>query len=125
MRSVVAGCRRLHGLRRHCTVSRRDSCTVHAPCRPASTCAKQVAVTPAEEFRHSKVSALSSTDRMRFWAVALLWLAVNLAFWGWWLHQTQRSTPWLYWAETVARSEERRVGKEGRCGGTTSDSREI
>ena len=45
---------------------------------------------------------LSSTDRMRFWAVGLLWLAVNLAFWGWWLHQTNHSTAWLYWAETIA-----------------------
>ena len=57
---------------------------------------------PAEEFHHSKVSALSPVDRMRFWALALLWIAVNLAFWGWWLQQTERSTPWLYWAETVA-----------------------
>jgi cellulose synthase (UDP-forming) len=61
-----------------------------------------VETNPAATFRHSKVSALSPTDRMRFWAVALLWLAVNLAFWGWWLHQTDLSTPWLYWVETVA-----------------------
>ena len=39
---------------------------------------------------------------MRFWAIALLWLAVNLAFWVWWLRQTGHSTPWLYWAETIA-----------------------
>ena len=57
---------------------------------------------PDAEFRHSKVSALSPTDRVRFWAVGVLWLAVNLAFWGWWLHQTGHSTPWLYWAETIA-----------------------
>ena len=61
-----------------------------------------VAPEPVEEFRHSKVSALGRTDRIRFWAVALLWLAVNVAFWGWWLHQTDHSTPWLYWAETIA-----------------------
>jgi cellulose synthase (UDP-forming) len=57
---------------------------------------------PVDEFRHAKVSALSPVNRARFWAVALLWLAVNLTFWGWWLHQTDRSTPWLYWAETIA-----------------------
>jgi len=61
-----------------------------------------LATTPVAEFRHSKVSALSRTDRVRYWAVGLLWLAVNLAFWGWWLRQTEHSTPWLYWAETIA-----------------------
>lgn len=54
------------------------------------------------EISHAKVSALSPVDRMRYWAIALLWLAVNLAFWGWWLHQTGHSTTWLYWAETIA-----------------------
>ncbi|MGA8718623.1 MAG: hypothetical protein WB557_11495, partial [Solirubrobacteraceae bacterium] len=54
------------------------------------------------EFRHSKVSVLSATDRVRFWAVGLLWLAVNVAFWGWWLRHTGSSTAWLYWAETIA-----------------------
>ena len=53
------------------------------------------------EFRHTRVSALSRVDRVRFWGVAALWLAVNLAFWGWWLRQTQHSTPWLYWTETI------------------------
>ncbi len=56
----------------------------------------------ATEFRHSKVSALSPADRVRFWGVGLLWLAVNVAFWGWWLHQTNDSTLWLYWVETIA-----------------------
>jgi cellulose synthase (UDP-forming) len=55
-----------------------------------------------DAFRHAKVSALSRVDRVRFWAVALLWLAVNLAFWGWWLRQTDGGTAWLYWAETIA-----------------------
>ncbi|MBV9802332.1 MAG: glycosyltransferase [Solirubrobacterales bacterium] len=45
---------------------------------------------------------MSPVDRMRFWAVGLLWLSVNLAFWGWWLRQTDHSTPWLYWTETIA-----------------------
>lgn len=41
-------------------------------------------------------------DRVRHVAVALLWIAVNLAFWGWWLRQAKHGTAWLYWAETVA-----------------------
>jgi len=61
-----------------------------------------VATEPVTEFRQEKVSALSTVDRMRFWAVAPLWLSVNLASWGWWLHQTAHSTPWLYCAETIA-----------------------
>jgi cellulose synthase (UDP-forming) len=53
-------------------------------------------------FRHQKVSVLSGRDRLRLWGVAVLWLAVNVLFWGWWLGQTGRSTGWLYWSETVA-----------------------
>jgi cellulose synthase/poly-beta-1,6-N-acetylglucosamine synthase-like glycosyltransferase len=56
----------------------------------------------AVEFRHTRVSALTRADRVRFWGVALLWVAVNLAFWGWWLRQTAHSTQWLYWTETIA-----------------------
>ena len=89
MPSAVAGWERPRDIRRLRAALRRN------PQRP-------LAREPVEEFRHSSVSALSPTDRMRFWAVGLLWLAVNLAFWGWWLHQTGRSTAWLYWAETVA-----------------------
>jgi hypothetical protein len=51
---------------------------------------------PVTEFRHAKVSALSRVDRIRFWGVTVLWFAVNLAFWGWWLRQTEHSTSWLY-----------------------------
>lgn len=69
----------------------------HQPVAPTP-----LAPTPAEPFRHSKVSALSPADRVRFWAVAVLWVAVNLAFWAWWLRQTDHSTPWLYWTQTVA-----------------------
>ena len=54
------------------------------------------------EFRHANVSALTPKDRVRLWAVALLWLAVNVSFWAWWLQQTANNNPWLYWAETVA-----------------------
>jgi cellulose synthase (UDP-forming) len=56
----------------------------------------------AVEFRHQKVSALTRTDRVRFWAVALVWLVVNVSFWTWWLAQAEHGTPWLYWAETLA-----------------------
>ncbi len=49
--------------------------------------------TPGGDFHHSKLSALSRVGRMRLWAVALLWLSVNLAFWGWWLHRTTHSNP--------------------------------
>ncbi|HWE10835.1 MAG TPA: glycosyltransferase family 2 protein [Solirubrobacteraceae bacterium] len=48
------------------------------------------------------MSALTRADRVQFWAIALLWAVANFAFWKWWLHQTPSSTPWLYWAETVA-----------------------
>jgi cellulose synthase (UDP-forming) len=64
--------------------------------------ADSVTPEPIAEFRHEKVSPLSPVDRARYWSVALLWLAVNVAFWGWWLHQTDHSTAWLYWAETIA-----------------------
>jgi cellulose synthase (UDP-forming) len=56
----------------------------------------------AAGFRHSKVSALTRSDRVRFWAIALLWAVVNVTFWGWWLRQIPDSTAWLYWAETLA-----------------------
>lgn len=54
------------------------------------------------EFRHPSVSALTRTDRLRYWAVALLWIAVNLTFWSWWLRQRAYGTCWLYWVETTA-----------------------
>lgn len=52
-------------------------------------------------FRHTKVSALTRVDRVRFWAVAVLWTAVNIGFWAWWLRQTPNGNSWLYWAETI------------------------
>jgi cellulose synthase (UDP-forming) len=108
MRSDVADCECPRGIRRLRTVGRRDhgceQCSkAAAPCRSqAAPRVEPVDDTPAAEFRHSKVSALSLTDRVRFWAVGVLWLAVNLGFWGWWLRQTGHSTLWLFWAETVA-----------------------
>jgi hypothetical protein len=75
--------------------------------------ADSVTPEPIAEFRHEKVSPLSPVDRARYWSVALLWLAVNVAFWGWWLHQTDHSTAWLYWAETIAlfyQTTRRRIG---------------
>lgn len=89
MPSEVAGYERPRPIRRLRAVLRRSR-------------KRPVACEPVQEFRHSSVSALAPVDRMRFWAVALLWLAVNLAFWGWWPHPTDRSTAWLYWTETVA-----------------------
>lgn len=47
------------------------------------------------------MSVLTRADRARYWSVAILWLAVNLFFWGWWLRQTSHGASWLYWAETV------------------------
>jgi cellulose synthase (UDP-forming) len=58
-------------------------------------------VRPQHPYRHTNVSALTSVDRARYWAVALLWLAVNLTLWGWWLRQARHGTSWLYWTETV------------------------
>jgi cellulose synthase (UDP-forming) len=57
---------------------------------------------PNTEFRHTQVSALSRADRVRFWGIALLWIAVNVSFWAWWLSRTAHGSPWLYWAETAA-----------------------
>jgi cellulose synthase (UDP-forming) len=51
--------------------------------------------------QHSSVSALSRAQRIRVWAVGLLWLAVNVDFWAWWLGHTTHATSWLYWLETV------------------------
>jgi hypothetical protein len=106
MRTGAAGCECPRGIRRLRIVGRRnrecDQCRSAAACRPASCRVPPVARKTVGEFCHSKVSAFSFVDRVRFWAVALLWLAVNLGFWGWWLHQTEHSTPWLYWAETIA-----------------------
>jgi cellulose synthase (UDP-forming) len=39
---------------------------------------------------------------VRFWGIALLWIAVNVSFWTWWLTRASHGSPWLYWAETVA-----------------------
>ena len=94
MRSVAAGRERPRGIRRLRTVGRANR-----KCEHGNAAATRG---PADAFRHVKVSALSPIDRARFWAVALLWLAVNLAFWGWWLRQIDGSTGWLYWAETTA-----------------------
>jgi len=108
MRATGAGCERPRGTRRLRAVGRRywdcerDSKAATRCSRRAARRLDPVEAKPAAGFSHSKVSALSPADRMRFWAVALLWLAVNLTFWGWWLHQTDRSTAWLYWTETVA-----------------------
>lgn len=87
-------------VRRRLRVARTREAHKRAARTPAA--AGPAAPGPVEEFRHAKVSALSPVDRVRFWAVAVLWLAVNLAFWAWWLGQTDDSTPWLYWTETVA-----------------------
>jgi hypothetical protein len=57
---------------------------------------------PNAEFRHTKVSALTRADRLRFWGIALLWIAVNVSFWAWWLTRASHGSPWLYWAETLA-----------------------
>jgi cellulose synthase (UDP-forming) len=85
MKQLVADCGSLSGQRPR-RLARRGRCERADPL----------------QFKHSKVGALSRSDRVRFWGVALLWIAVNLAFWGWWLRRTGRSTPWLYWAETTA-----------------------
>ncbi|HEY3691606.1 MAG TPA: glycosyltransferase family 2 protein [Pseudonocardiaceae bacterium] len=47
------------------------------------------------------MSALTRTDRVRFWVVAVLWAAVNFGFWKWWLRQAPHSFSWLYCAESV------------------------
>jgi cellulose synthase (UDP-forming) len=36
------------------------------------------------------------------WGVALLWLAVNVDFWTWWLGHRAHATSSLYWVETLA-----------------------
>jgi len=108
MKTKAGGCECPRGIRRLRTVGRRDRecdrCSnAAALCQPQTARhAEPVLREPDVEFAHAKVSALSPVDRMRYWAVALLWLTVNLAFWGWWLHQTDRSNPCLYWAETIA-----------------------
>lgn len=48
------------------------------------------------------MSALTRADRLRFWGIASLWIAVNVSFWAWWLTRASHGAPWLYWAETLA-----------------------
>jgi cellulose synthase (UDP-forming) len=72
------------------------------PRRPEPATTQSGVPDAGTEFRHSKVCALTRADRVRFWAIASLWAVVNFAFWKWWLLQTPDSTPWLYWAETLA-----------------------
>lgn len=52
--------------------------------------------------RHRSISALSPRERVRFWALALLWAAVNASFWTFWLNHAGDGTPWMYLIETVA-----------------------
>jgi cellulose synthase (UDP-forming) len=80
---------------------RRPRAVGNTGCARAPRHAGPIEPATAVEFRHAKVSALSRVDLIRFWGVAVLWLAVNLAFWAWWLRQTQHSTAWLYWIETI------------------------
>ena len=107
MRPDVAGCECPRRIRRLRAVGRRgracEQCTAAVVHCPSWAPHRVEPIEPAAvaEFRHTRVSALSRVDRVRFWGVAALWLAVNLAFWGWWLRQTQHSTPWLYWTETI------------------------
>lgn len=53
------------------------------------------------DLRHTSVSALSRTQKATHLALGLLWAAVTASFWLWWLGHSGRSTPWLYWAQTV------------------------
>jgi cellulose synthase (UDP-forming) len=53
------------------------------------------------DIRISSVSALSRAQRAQHLAIALLWAAATATFWLWWLGHAARSTPWLYWTQTV------------------------
>jgi cellulose synthase (UDP-forming) len=55
-----------------------------------------------QPFRHRTISALSRGDRARHWALALVWTAVNVTFWIWWVAHAGQGTPWMYAIETVA-----------------------
>ena len=37
-----------------------------------------------------------------FWALAALWIAVNVRFWTWWLGPARHHASWLYWLASAA-----------------------
>jgi cellulose synthase (UDP-forming) len=54
------------------------------------------------DFRHASESVLSGAQKAMHFLLALLWAGVTTSFWLWWLGHAGGSTPWLYWAQTVA-----------------------
>jgi cellulose synthase (UDP-forming) len=53
------------------------------------------------DFRHRSVRVLSRVQLVRYWALALVWALVTTSFWLWWLGHAAKSTPVLYWLQTV------------------------
>jgi cellulose synthase (UDP-forming) len=65
------------------------------------------AIAPAlapREFQSRTVRslrALSSDQRLVYWALTLLWLVVVARFWTWWLRPEHQGALWLYLAATI------------------------
>ncbi len=50
---------------------------------------------------HESVGVMTRLQRLRWFALALVWAAVTTSFWTWWLRYASQSPPGLYWLETV------------------------
>jgi hypothetical protein len=46
------------------------------------------------------VRVVVGRDRLKWWLIAAMWVAVNASFWFWWLQSA--ATPALFWPQTVA-----------------------
>ncbi len=58
-------------------------------------------VTDQDNQPHQSVRVMSVGQRVRYWALALLWAGVTASFWAWWLQARASGTPWLYWLQTT------------------------
>jgi cellulose synthase/poly-beta-1,6-N-acetylglucosamine synthase-like glycosyltransferase len=55
-----------------------------------------------EPFRHSSRRVLSGSQQVAHLILGVVWLAVNVGFWRWWLSHSSGGTSWMYWIDTVA-----------------------
>jgi cellulose synthase (UDP-forming) len=73
--------------------------TENTPIPSASSPARDLEASPS--LQHASVGVLSRSQKSQHFVLALIWLAVTTTFWSWWLSHSARSTPWLYWVQTV------------------------
>jgi cellulose synthase (UDP-forming) len=55
---------------------------------------------PALARSHGGERVVVGWDRLKWWLIAAMWVAVNASFWFWWLRSA--ATPALFWPQTAA-----------------------